>query len=70
MSRLVRRSSTAPAKAWWNAVQTRIGAAPWVVQELYESASVAADPLEIQQAVGWARVHPAWRDDGPPFMAQ
>jgi hypothetical protein len=70
MPRLVRRSSTAPAKAWWNAVQIRIGVAPRVVQELVESASVAADPLEIQQAVGWARAHPAWRDDDPPFMAQ
>jgi hypothetical protein len=70
MPRLVRRTSTAPAKAWWNAVQARIGVAPRVVREMAENASVAADPLEIQQAVGWARAHPSWRDDDPPFMAQ
>jgi len=70
MPRLVRRSSTSPAKAWWNAVVSRVDEAPRVVQELVESASAAADPLEIQQAVGWARAHPAWRDDDPPFMGQ
>jgi hypothetical protein len=32
--------------------------------------SVAADPLEIQQAVAWARAHPAWRDDDPPLVAR
>jgi hypothetical protein len=53
-----------------NAVMSRADEAPRVVQELVENASAAADPLEIQQAVGWARAHPAWRDNHPPFMAQ
>jgi hypothetical protein len=70
MSRLIRRSSTPTTKAWWNAVRAHIGATPRVVRDLVDDASVTADPLEIQQAVGWARAHPAWRDDDPPFMAQ
>jgi hypothetical protein len=31
---------------------------------------VTADMLDIEQTVGWARAHPTWRDDDPPFVAQ
>jgi hypothetical protein len=43
--------------------------APGLVQQLAELQSVVAGPIEIQQAVGWARAHPSWRDNDPPFIA-
>jgi hypothetical protein len=46
------------------------GAAPGIVRELARCESVAADAIEIQQAVGWGRAHPTWRDDDPPFVCQ
>jgi hypothetical protein len=67
---LCRRADTAPTQAWWAAVERSIGAAPRVVRELAETTSVAADAVEIQQAVGWSLAHPRWRDDDPPFVAQ
>jgi hypothetical protein len=66
---LHRRSETAFARAWWLAVQEHPHAAPGLVQELARSESVAADTVEIHQAVGWGRAHPSWRDDDPPFIA-
>jgi hypothetical protein len=41
-----------------------------VVRELAQTTSVAADAVETQQAVGWSRAHPQWRDDDPPFVSQ
>ncbi|HZE32509.1 MAG TPA: hypothetical protein VE198_13855 [Actinoallomurus sp.] len=67
---LRRRSDTEPARAWWTAVELYPSAAPGLVRELARSESVVADSLEIQQAAGWARAHPAWRDEDPPFVAQ
>jgi hypothetical protein len=67
---LHRRADTEPAREWWSAVERYPGAAPGIVRELARCESVAADTLEIQQAVGWARAHPAWRDDHPPFVSQ
>ncbi|MCW2994846.1 MAG: hypothetical protein JWQ18_2341 [Conexibacter sp.] len=66
---LHRRSDTASAKAWWAAVKESPHAAPALLRELARSTSVVAGSVEIQQAVGWARAHPTWRDDDPPFVA-
>jgi hypothetical protein len=30
--------------------------------------SVLGHQLEFDQAVAWARAHPAWNDDDPPFV--
>jgi hypothetical protein len=70
MPLLCRRADTALARAWWAAIERSLAAAPRVVRELSQTATVAADPVEIQQAVGWSRAHPQWRDDDPPFVAQ
>lgn len=67
---LCRRVESAAAAAWWEEVSRHPHAAPGIVHELVRGSSVAADPLEIQQAVGWARAHPAWRDDDPPLLVQ
>jgi hypothetical protein len=55
---------------WWREVQRYSAGSPGIIRELVSGRSVAADPLEIQQAVAWARAHPAWRDDDPPLVAR
>ena len=67
---LCRRVESAGAAAWWQQVHRDEHAAPGIVREFMRGTSVAADPLEIQQAVGWARAHPAWRDDDPPLVVK
>jgi hypothetical protein len=69
MQFLHRRADTDAAQAWWAAVARYPRAAPGLIQELARSRSVVAESIEIQQAVGWARAHPTWRDDDPPFVA-
>jgi hypothetical protein len=66
---LIRRDETPNAAGWWAAVDAFDSSAPSLVRELRSSPSVAADPLEVQQAVAWARAHPAWFDDDPPLVA-
>lgn len=65
---LHRRAETSASRAWWAAVESYPSAAPGIVQELRRSTSVVADTIEIQQAAAWARAHPMWRDDDPPFI--
>ncbi|MDX6727791.1 MAG: hypothetical protein QOK49_2596 [Baekduia sp.] len=65
---LCRRDESPATCAWWRQVARFPTAAPGIVRELQHGRSVAADPLEIQQAVGWARAHPDWRDDDPPLI--
>jgi hypothetical protein len=67
---LVRRDSTSTAAAWWTDVKRYETAAPSIIRELMRGTSIAADGVEVQQAVAWARAHPAWRDDDPPLVAQ
>jgi hypothetical protein len=70
MPLLCRRANTARTQAWWAAIERSLASAPRLVRELAQTRSVAADPVEIQQAVGWSRAHPQWHDDDPPFVAQ
>jgi hypothetical protein len=67
---LVRRDTTPATASWWSDVQRYDTAAPSIIRELMRGPSVAADGIEVQQAVAWARAHPAWRDDDPPLIAQ
>jgi hypothetical protein len=34
------------------------------------SGSVVCDPLEAEQALAWARAHPAWIDDPAPLVIE
>jgi hypothetical protein len=66
---LVRRDVGPAAALWWREVQRYSKGSPGIIRELVSGRSVAADPLEVRQAVAWARAHPAWRDDDPPLVA-
>jgi len=41
---------------------------PWI--ELLPSGSVACDPVEAEQALAWARAHPAWIDGPAPLVME
>ena len=56
--------------AWWHEVRRYDSTAPSIIRELLRGPSVVADTIEVQQAVAWARAHPAWRDEDPPLLAQ
>jgi hypothetical protein len=43
------------------------GGAPGIVRELHGS-SVVCDPIEADQAMAWARAHPAWTDEPAPLV--
>jgi hypothetical protein len=43
--------------------------APGIVRELMRGPSVACDPTEAEQALAWARAHPAWVEDPAPLYA-
>jgi hypothetical protein len=38
------------------------------LRELLLSRSVACDPVEAEQALAWARAHPAWIDGPAPLV--
>jgi hypothetical protein len=40
------------------------------VQKLLASRCVVCDPLEAEQALAWAQVHPAWVQDPAPLMIE
>jgi hypothetical protein len=40
------------------------------VRELLLSGSVVGDPVEAEQALAWAREHPAWTDDPAPLVIE
>lgn len=66
---LHRNADTPAAREWWAYVERYSTSAPGLIRELARSTSVVAEGVEIQQAVAWARAHPAWRDNAPPFVA-
>ena len=67
--RFLCRRDDGPAAAWWAAVADYPHAAPGIVRELLLSRSVLGDPIEAEQAIAWARAHPAWTDDPSPIYA-
>jgi hypothetical protein len=65
----VERHDDGPAGAWWEAVAENPRAAPGVVRDLLrDSRSVESGRVEAEQAVAWARAHPAWTDDPAPLV--
>jgi len=40
------------------------------VRELLAGGSVVCDPLEAEQALAWARAHPAWTPDPAPLVVE
>jgi hypothetical protein len=67
---LHRRSEGSSARAWWAAVAASPHTAPGPVRQLAlpRQKSVLGHRLEFDQATAWARAHPAWDDDDPPFV--
>jgi hypothetical protein len=65
----LRRCDTGPAAAWWTEVERYASAAPGIIRELLRGSSVACDPAEAEQALAWARAHPAWTEDPAPLCA-
>jgi hypothetical protein len=68
--RFLRRCDSGPAGAWWEAVARYPHGAPGIVRELLRSRSVVGDPLEAEQALAWARAHPAWIEDPAPLVVE
>lgn len=67
---LVRHDEHPEAAAWWDAVSEYPGGAPGIIRELLRtSRSVVCGDLEAEQALAWARAHPAWTDDEPALIA-
>ena len=62
----LRRHDDGPAAAWWAEVEQHPHAAPGIVRELMPSAICYA--TEAEQALAWARAHPAWIDDPAPLF--
>jgi hypothetical protein len=69
----LRRRDTGPAAVWWADVARHATGAPGIVRELLREllrgSSVACDPVEAEQALAWARAHPAWVDEPAPLYA-
>jgi hypothetical protein len=65
----LRRRDAGSAAAWWAAVERYPTSAPAIVRELLRGPSVACDPTEAEQALGWARAHPTWVDEPAPLYA-
>jgi hypothetical protein len=63
----LRRCDTGPAAAWWAEVARYATAAPAIIRELLRGPSVVCDPVEAEQALAWARAHPAWVDEPAPL---
>jgi hypothetical protein len=68
--RFLLRHDAGPAAAWWHAVAEYPHDAPGIVRELLTSPSVACDPLEAEQALAWARAHPAWIEEPAPLAVE
>jgi hypothetical protein len=67
--RFLERHDDGPAGAWWEAVAEYPAGAPGIVGELLRtSRSVVCGDVEAEQAVAWARAHPAWTDDPAPLV--
>jgi hypothetical protein len=65
----LRRNDSGPAAGWWAEVERYASGAPAIVRELIRGPSVVCDPVEAEQALAWARAHPAWVDDPAPLYA-
>lgn len=65
----LRRNDDGPAARWWSDVERYAHGAPGIVRELMRGTSVACDPTEAEQALAWARAHPAWIDDPAPLYS-
>jgi hypothetical protein len=65
----LRRRDTGLAAGWWFEVERYATGAPGIVRELLRGSSVACDPVEAEQALAWARAHPAWVEDPAPLYA-
>jgi len=65
----LRRNDVGPAAAWWAEVERHANGAPGIVRELMRGPSVVCDPAEAEQALAWARAHPAWVADPAPLYA-
>jgi hypothetical protein len=65
----LRRRDNGPAGAWWAEVRRYSSGAPGIVRELLRGSSVACDPVEAEQALAWARAHPASVDEPVPLYS-
>jgi hypothetical protein len=65
----LRRCDSGTAARWWAEVERYASSAPGIVRELMRGSSVVCDPTEAEQALAWARAHPAWIDDPAPLYA-
>lgn len=56
--------------AWWAAIEESPHEAPRPIRELARprQRAVVGTKLEFDQALAWARAHPAWNDDDPAFV--
>jgi hypothetical protein len=63
----LRRREAPETARWWAEVERYASAAPGIVRELLRGSSVVCDPVEAEQALAWARAHPAWVDDPAPL---
>ena len=67
--RFLRRCDDGRAAEWWAAVAEYPHGAPGIVRELLHGRSVVCDAVEADQALAWARAHPAWTQDPAPLYA-
>jgi hypothetical protein len=65
----LRRRDTPETAPWWDEVERYADGAPGIVRELLRGSSVACDPVEAEQALAWAKAHPAWVEDPAPLYA-
>jgi hypothetical protein len=65
----LRRCDSGQAATWWAEVERYASGAPGIVRELMRGRSVACDPIEAEQALAWARAHPAWIEEPAPLYA-
>ena len=65
----LRRRDEGPAAAWWAEVEQHPHAAPGIVRELMRAPSVICCATKAEQALAWARAHPAWTDEPAPVHA-
>lgn len=65
----LRRRDAPETAPWWDEVARYPRAAPGIVRELLRGPSVVCDPAEAEQALAWARAHPAWIESPAPLYA-
>jgi hypothetical protein len=65
----LRRRDTPDTTPWWAEVERYSASAPGIVRELLRGSSVVCDTAEAEQALAWARAHPARIEDPAPLYA-